>query len=160
MDTGFLPARGSLMLDLVALAMIAVTIVMFTSLYFVRYKRWVKVHRVIQVVTAAVLLLAVVAFEIDVRFFTRWRELAKPSPFYESGVVDGSLWIHLLFALPTPFLWGFIIFQAHRNFQKPDRSADASFWQRHRWHGRVGTAMMLMTAVTGWTFYYLAFVAS
>lgn len=159
METGFLPARGSLMLDFVALAMIAVTIVMLCSLYLVRYKRWIKAHRWIQVITAAVLLLAVLAFEIDVRFFTKWRELAQPSPYYASGIVDGSLWIHLAFALPTPFLWGGIIYQAHKNYQRAE-VADKQFWQRHRWHGRIGTAMMLMTAITGWAFYWLAFVAS
>ncbi|MFN5707735.1 MAG: DUF420 domain-containing protein, partial [Planctomycetota bacterium] len=70
---GFLPARGSFMLDLVCVAMVAVTVLMLLSIALARFGRQYRWHRLLQLSLAIVLLLAVLAFEIDVRFFTDWR---------------------------------------------------------------------------------------
>ena len=91
------------------------------------------------------------------RFFTDWRECARLSPHYDSGVVDWSLVIHLIFAIPTPFVWGFVIVLATKRFRNGFEQGE--FNRFHRISGRIAAAMMLATAVTGWVFYYLAFVA-
>ena len=162
MPGGFLPARGSFMLDLVCVAMVLVMIVLPISIGLVRYRKRYRLHRALQLTTAAVLLLAVIAFEIDMRFVTDWRKLAEGSRYYESGWVDRLLVIHLCFAIPTPFLWLTIIAGALWNFrgltdQGPTGNAK-TYAYRHRILGRCGTAMMVMTAVTGWLFYWTAFV--
>ena len=149
------------MLDFVALAMLAVVVVLALSIYLVRYKKNKRLHRTIQVATAVTLTLALIAFEIDVRFVTKWRELAQASPFYQSGWVDRCLWIHLLFAIPTPLVWGVVIYMALRRFKSDFSSemAGSSFSQFHRISGRIAAALMFLTAITGWIFYYVAFVA-
>ena len=79
---GLLPTRGSLMLDLVAIAMVAVTIVLCYSIYLVRVHKKHKLHRRIQIATAITLSVALLFFELDVRLFTDWRVLAEPSPYF------------------------------------------------------------------------------
>ncbi len=154
---GFLPTRGSVMLDFVALAMLAVTATLAFSIYQVRYRRNFRLHRNLQLTMAAVLGLSLVAFEVDMRLFTDWRELAKASPYYDSGIVQWSLWVHLCLAVPTPLVWAVVICMALRRFSNGFEQGE--FNRIHRIAGRVAAAMMFATAVTGWTFYYLAFVA-
>ena len=149
------------MLDFIALAMLAVVVVLGLSIYLVRYQKNKCLHRTIQIATAVTLTLALIAFEIDVRFVTKWRELAQASPFYQSGWVDRCLAIHLLFAIPTPLVWGVVIYMALRRF-KSDFSSEMSandFNKYHRISGRIAAVLMFLTAITGWIFYYVAFVA-
>ena len=154
---GFLPTRGSFMLDFVFAAMFLVVAVMGVSIYLVRYRRAYQLHKILQIALGVILLGAVTAFEIDMRFFTNWRTLAEPSPYYASGWVIASLWIHLAFAIPTPFLWAYVIVQALRKFPSPPIPAAHS--RQHILWARWSAAGMLLTAVTGWIFYWLAFVA-
>jgi uncharacterized membrane protein YozB (DUF420 family) len=107
-----------------------------------------------------VLLIAVLAFEVDMRI-TGWTPRAEPSPFWSPGVwndwIDYSLAAHLVFAIPTPFLWAFTIVQAARRFPNPPGPGQYSL--THRRLGRVSAMATTLTAVTGWIFYWLAFVA-
>lgn len=154
---GFLGTRATFMLDFVFLAMFAVLPILAFSIRLVKKGRY-EWHKRIQITLAIVLLVAVAAFEIDLNFITKdWRPLAKPSPYYESGLVDKVLWIHLAFAVPTPLLWIVVIVQALRKFPKPAAPSEHSR-QHTRW-AWTASAGMALTAVTGWTFYYLAFVA-
>lgn len=145
------------MLDFVALAMVVIMVVLMVSIWLVRKKKY-NTHKIIQIVTAIVLLVSVLAFELDMRLFTDWRQLAEPSPWYESGWVTAVLYVHLVFAIPTPFVWGFVIWQALRKFDRPPRPGVHSV--RHKRWGWIATILMLMTTLTGWGFYWLAFVAS
>ena len=152
--TGFLPFRGSIMLDVVFIAMFAIIPVLLVSVALVKRKqfRW---HRNVQIVTAIVLLLAVIAFEVDMRFVTNWQELAEKSSLY--AACYPLLYLHLLFAIPTPFLWAVIIIGALRNF---DQNFQAPHYrERHRVLGWCGIGLMLGTAITGIVFYVAAFIA-
>lgn len=145
------------MLDLIAVAMVAVSIVLVFSIYQVRVRKNHALHRAIQMATAIVLTVALVFFELDVRFFTDWKELARPSPYYETGTVHWCLWVHLFFAIPTPLIWGVLLFTAWRGFRESfDRG---SFNRIHRIGGRIAAIYMFATTITGWIFYYTAFVA-
>lgn len=145
------------MLDLVALAMLGVTLVLAYSIYQVRVRKRPRLHRNIQIGTAIVLTLALIAFEVDVRFISTWRELAESSPYYTSGQVDRWLMIHLVFAIPTPFAWGYVIVMGLRKFKTGFNQG--TYNRTHRILGRIAAAFMFLTAITGWIFYYLAFVA-
>jgi putative membrane protein len=161
---GFLGTRGSLMLDVVFLAMFAVVPVLLFSVYVVRYRRLFWLHKQLQLVTGAVLLVAVLAFEVDMRFITHdWELRADPSPFFnidnQWGCPAGvSLIVHLFFAVPTLLLWIFVTMQALRRFPNPPQPIAHS--RSHMFWGRLAAIGMLMTAFTGWIFYYLAFIAS
>jgi membrane-anchored protein YejM (alkaline phosphatase superfamily) len=75
---GFLGTRASLMLDVVFVAMFVVVPVMGWSIWQVRRRRRYVLHKRVQLVLAAVLLVAVLAFEVDMRI-NGWQHLAEPS---------------------------------------------------------------------------------
>jgi len=159
---GFLGTRGSLMLDVVFLAMFVIVPVMGVSIYLVKYRRRYQLHKQIQLALAIVLLVAVTAFEIDMQWMTKWELRAVPSVYFNlerkwSCPVGISLIVHLLFAVPTAFLWIFVIVQAMRKFPNPIGPNEYS--RQHVFWARLAAFEMLMTAITGWVFYTLAFVA-
>jgi putative membrane protein len=157
---GFLGTRASFMLDVVVLAMFAVVPLLMWSIYLVAYRHNYALHKRVQLALAGLLLVAVALFEIDMRFFTDWEERAAPSPFYTAGQWDavwGSLVMHLLFAIPTLFLWIYVVVAALRKFPNPPMPNEHS--RQHRLVATLGAVGMFMTAVTGWIFYWLAFTA-
>lgn len=157
MGSGFLAPRGSFMLDTVAVAMVLVTALLLVSVSAVRFYRNHRLHRRMQIFLALLLLVTIAGFELELRFFTDWRALAAPSPYYPDGTVWKLLMVHLAFAIPTPLVWAFVVWHALRNYR--DGFSDPRTRQLHRWGGRSGTVLMCLTAVTGWLFYWAAFVA-
>lgn len=153
---GFLGTRGSLMLDLVTLAMILVVPVLAVSVYLVRVNRQYNTHKWMQIALGVALLLAVLAFEIDMRMYG-WEERAKESPYFDSWVRP-VLWIHLCCAVPTALLWIYTIVQALRFY--PDPPTPGTYSLEHARWGWASAIGMFLTALTGWIFYYLAFVAT
>jgi hypothetical protein len=157
---GFIPgSRGSLMLDVVFLAMFLIVPLMGASIYLVKYRRRFTPHKWLQLGMGIVLLVAVAAFEIDMRFFTEWEDMAQASRFWsDSGQnwVWYSLIVHLCFAIPTPLLWIFVIVQALRKFPSPPRPN--AYSPSHIFWARLAAVEMTLTAVTGWVFYVLAFM--
>ncbi len=145
------------MLDFLVVALVAIVLLLGISIWLVRARRQYVWHKRIQIATAAILAIAIVAFEIDIRFVTDWRQLASISPYYNSGVVDWTLAIHLLFAIPTPIIWIYTMVQALRRMPKPPGPCDYSL--QHRFWGWLSTIFFGLTAVTGWIFYWVAFVA-
>jgi hypothetical protein len=62
-------------------------------------------HKLINLILGIVLLIAVLAFEIDMRFFTKW-EVRRSPPISTAAQMDEhrrlALIIHLCFAIPRP----------------------------------------------------------
>ena len=59
--------------------------------------------------------------------------------------------------VPTLVLWTLVVVQALRKFSRPPQPGTHSSWHA-RW-AMIGAVGMVLTAVTGWAFYWLAFVA-
>ena len=140
------------MLDFVAVAMVLILPILWFSVSLARAGKY-PLHRTIQIGTAIALLAAVVLFEVDMRFFTNWRQLAEASPLYQWCSI--LLWIHLAFAIPTPFLWAVVIFGALRDF---DSTFQGPYNARHRSLGKLAAWLMYATGLTGILFYVVAFV--
>jgi hypothetical protein len=157
---GFLGTRGSFMLDFVFLTMFAVVPVMAWSIYQVRYQRRFELHKRVQIILGVLLLVAVLAFEIDMRLHG-WTDRAEESTYWLDGKwndwVDYSLLVHLACAIPTAVLWITVIILAIRRFPKPPRPSEHS--RSHIFWARCAAIGLLLTSVTGWVFYALAFVA-
>lgn len=156
MPGGFLPgSRASLILDLIVVTMAVVLPVMIYSLLQVRrHKRYEK-HRNLQIVLGVLLGIAILCFEVDMRL-SGWRHLAEPSPYYET-LVFPALYVHLCFAVPTLVLWSYTIFQAVRH---QIISAPSASRFRHKTFGRLSAYSMIATTLTGWIFYWFAFMAA
>jgi uncharacterized membrane protein YozB (DUF420 family) len=156
---GFLGTRGSLMLDVVFTAMFLIVPLLGVSVWLVKRRQY-TLHKWLQIGMGVVLLVAVVAFEVDMRFFTDWEKLAVGSPYYAPDTwnpVWTSLAIHLCFAVPTPIVWIIVIVQALRKFDSPVRPGKHS--ASHKRWGWIAVVLMTLTAATGWVFYWLAFAA-
>ena len=93
------------------------------------------------------------------RFFTDWQELASHSPYFASPFnwVKLALVVHLCFAVPTAFLWVYVVWHALAKI--PDPPGPSKHSGRHKRFGWLAVWGMAGTAVTGWIFYYLAFMA-
>jgi len=153
---GFLGTRAPLILDVLCLAMLVVVAVLAWSVYQVRYRRRYSLHKWTQVTLGVILLTVVILFEIDIRLHG-WQERAAgqmgaPAP---SNAVT-ALYIHLIFAISTVVLWPVVIALALRNFPSPPLPGKHS--RLHVLLARIAAIDMLLTAITGWIFYWTAFM--
>ncbi len=157
---GFLGTRATFMLDVVVLAMLLVVPVLAWSVYLVKYQQRYALHKAVQLALGVALLITVALFEADMRI-NGWRDRAAPSPFAShDGSTDWIAWslgVHLVFAVTSALLWIIVIAAALRRFAVPPAPGPHSPW--HRRFGMLAAIDMVLTAVTGWVFYWLAFVA-
>jgi uncharacterized membrane protein YozB (DUF420 family) len=159
--SGFLPGRASLMLDVIVVTMFVVLIALGVSLFLVKYRRNYGAHKRIQIALASCLSVVLILFEIDIHLIDHWMDRADASPYFDAasrtGLVTHALALHLVFALSTFALWLMVIVQALRHFSGPPRPGEHSRFHR-RW-GTIAAVDMVLTTLTGWVFYWLAFVA-
>lgn len=161
---GFLPGRpASLMLDVVVVAMLVVLPVLGWSIYQAKRRGRYTLHKRVQLGLATVLLVAVAAFELDIRLLTDWESLARQSRFFMDGAwfwgtpIGIVLAVHLVFAISTCVLWVYVVVQALRKFPSPPQPGVHS--AAHRRWAWLAVWDMMLTAVTGWIFYWMAFKA-
>jgi uncharacterized membrane protein YozB (DUF420 family) len=155
--SGFLSfARGSFMLDVVVIAMVAALPVLAYSIFLVKVKKQYELHKRIQITLGLIVGIAVVAFEVDMRL-NGWQHLAEPSPYFDTWVIP-SLVVHVICAVFTLILWVWTIWAALKRIPSPARPS--SYSTTHKKLGWASTIGMFLTSITGWIFYWLAFVAS
>ena len=163
MANGFLGYNASFMLDVVVCALVAVVPVLAYGIRLAKQGRYLA-HRNLQLALAAVLLVTVAAFEIDLQLIHRgWVNVVnKPG---EAARLTGEqlafvrqvLWVHLVFAISTPLLWAVTIGLALRRFPSPPVPGPHS--HLHKKLGWLSTLDLTATSVTGLIFYYFAFIA-
>ena len=156
---GFLGTRASFMLDFVCVAMAAILPAMGWSIRLASKRRNYALHKYLQLGLATALLAAVALFELDMRI-NGWRERALESPYYSSAAwdaVDVSLAIHLVCSISAFALWVVVVLGALRFLPNPPTPNTHS--ATHRRLGKLAAISLTLTAITGWAFYYLAFVA-
>jgi len=154
---GFIPnSRGSLMLDLVAVAMLAVLPVLAFAVSLAKWRSNYSGHKKLMLGISSVLLVAVLLFEIEMRLIG-WKHLAEPSPYYLS-IVPYALFVHLICSISTVVVLSVTVTLALKRFSKPPRPGAHS--RLHKTLGKFAAVGLSMTSITGWIFYYLAFIAS
>lgn len=153
---GFLGTRASFMLDAVCVGMIVVMLALTWSIRQVRIHRRYQLHKRVQLALAGLLGIVLTAFELDVRI-NGWQLRAAGSLDGEpSRAVYTALWIHLFFAVTTVVLWIAVVARALRRFPNPPAPNEHSAF--HRRFGWIAAIDMLLTTITGWVFYVVAFV--
>ncbi len=162
MENGFLGNGASLMLDFVVTALVLVVPVLVFSLFTVKIRKNYSLHKFLQITLAIVLLIAVLAFEIDMRLHGGWVAIVNKdatAPHLDAeqlSFVSKLLYLHLLFAVSTPFLWATTIFLALKRFPSPPMPGAHS--KLHKRLGWISTIDLVLTSVTGLVFYYFAFI--
>ncbi len=152
----FIPgSRGTFMLDGVSIALAVVLPVLAFSIFQIKVRRNVAVHGWIQKLLGVLLLVTVILFEIDIRI-NGWVTQASASPYFAT-LVFPVLYVHLFFAVSTALLWTYTLTLALRRPPRLDGGDDLT--KRHRLFGRLTALFTFTTAITGWTFYWLAFIA-
>jgi putative membrane protein len=154
-EAGFLGFRGTFMLDLVVVAMVLVLPVLGASIWAVKFRKAYRLHKTLQIILGIVLLATVLIFEVDVRVFG-WKHKAEPSPYYNTWLFP-VFYVHLVIAVSTTLLWIWVTGKALRHFPSPP--APCEYSRHHLPQAKVAGVGMFLTAVTGWIFYYMAFVA-
>ena len=153
---GFIPfSRGSFMLDLVAVAMFAILPAVTIGLNLVKRQRNYGAHKKMMLGISIVLGIAVILFEIEMRMIG-WRDLAEASPYYLT-ILPAILGVHLLCSISTTILLSSTVWFAWRKFPSPPKHNPLSIL--HKRLGKLSAIGLLLTSVTGWTFYYMAFIA-
>jgi len=160
---GFLGTRASLGMDVVLVGLVALLPVLAWSVSLARRGRYLA-HKRLQLFIVAALLAAIVVFEIDIRLISDWKIRAAggaawgrpPNVWWPTGVFV-ALGIHLVFAVSTLVLWAWVVWEALRRFPTPP--APATHGRRHRVMARLAAVDLVLTAITGTVFYWLAFVA-
>jgi hypothetical protein len=153
---GFLGTRAPFMIDVVCLAMVGVVIVLAWSVYQVKFRRRYWLHKWTQLTLGVVLLVVVVLFEIDIRLHGWEERAAGQLGGHPPAIVIAALWTHLVFAVSTVILWPITIALAIRHFGEPPAPGPHS--RIHILLARTAAADMVLTAITGWVFYWVAFV--
>ena len=144
------------MIDVVCVAMFAVVLVLAWSIYQAKVRRRYWVHKWTQIALGVVLLIIVILFEIDIRLHG-WEERAADKLSGHPGSnVFWALYVHLVFAVSTVVLWPITIGFAVLNFGEPPTPGSHS--RVHVPLARTAAADMVLTAITGWIFYWFAFV--
>lgn len=153
---GFIPgSRGSFMLDLVAIAMVAILPLLILAVRSAQLGQYAR-HKNIMIGLSCLLLVAVIAFEIEMRL-VGWRHLAELSPYYDS-VLFWALGVHLIFSSTAALSLATTVWVALKKFPSPPVPGEHS--AQHRKTGKLAALSLAGTAVTGWIFYWLAFVAT
>jgi putative membrane protein len=160
---GFLGFDTSFMLDAVMVALLLIVPVLLWSVRLARRGRY-QLHKQVQLALSGVLLVAVGAFEVDLQLLHGgWENVVNKIPesprrtAQELETVRRVLWLHLLFAVTTPILWGITIVLALRRMPAPPGPCSHS--RLHRNLGWASTIDLILTSATGFVFYYVAFVA-
>jgi hypothetical protein len=161
LSDGFLGYHASFMLDFVVVALVLIVPALLYSLYAVKVQKRYALHRNLQLTLGVVLLLAVAAFEVDLRLQGGWQSIVakreQPLTSEQLAQVASILYVHLVFAISTPFLWAATIILALRRMPNPP--APCAHSRLHKTLGWLSTADITLTSVTGLAFYYAAFIA-
>lgn len=138
-----------------ALVILIVLPLLAISWWAVAKKRAYRWHKGLQIAQAGILGTVLLAFEWEIRRHD-WRAAAEMSPYYDVWVQPVVV-LHLAFAIPCAVLWVVTLTGALRHFPRPIRTS--SYAVQHRKLGRLTVMATIGTALTGWLFFWLAFVS-
>src|SRR5262245_34607414 len=160
MSNGFLGYNATLMLDVVACALVVVVPALLFSLFAVTIRHNDALDQALQISLGIVLLVIVGLFEIDMRIHGGIDGiLAKRSRLLTPAQRDSFntlLYLHLFFAISTVLLWATPLVLALKRMPDPPVPCDHS--HLHRRLGWLSAIDITLTSVTGLMVYYYGFV--
>jgi uncharacterized membrane protein YozB (DUF420 family) len=156
---GFLPTSrdATWMLDSLVLGTVGLLALLTWSLYVVRYKGGYARHKTMQLYLAGSFVVVLGLLEINLVLDTSWWDRALQSPYHQRGLLIPTLTSHRVAAIACCMLWIWTIVYALQNFAVlPTPGAHS---RHHVRLARVAAGSLYATGLTGWLFYWMAFVA-
>lgn len=152
---GFLGTRADLLMDVVLIAMLATPFILIQAIRLARRGAYLA-HRNIQTVLLAVLVVAVVLFEVDVRTSGGSGTFLGRSAYAGSATLKWLLRVHITVAVTSFLVWSWVVIRAWRD---PEPPTPARFGPAHRRTGYLIFAGVTFTSASGAVLYWLAFVS-
>ena len=155
LPAGFLGTRADILMDLVLLSFLVILPAICWSWLKVRAGSY-QTHKTTQLTLGAILFVAVVLFELDLKLSGGIFELTKDSRYNGTVLLNSWIYGHALVAILTSFIWvGLIVFSLRR-FPKPPEPSE--FSRTHRFWGRTGMVTMMMAGLSAFPLYYYGFM--
>jgi uncharacterized membrane protein YozB (DUF420 family) len=149
----FLGQRGDVLIDIGMLSIIAVVPILIWSWALARQRAWVM-HKRVQLLTATILGVVVLLFEIDLNQSGGVFAVTATSPFAGTDLLNGWIWIHTAFAISSTVVWLGLVVASLIKFPSPPLPAA---FPTHRYFGRLGMTLMLGSGLTAIPMYYYGF---
>lgn len=143
-----------ILIDIVNFSFIVIVPTLIYSWSKVRQGEY-SFHKKIQLTLFAVLFIAVILFELDLRQRGGIFEMVKASQFAGTAFLNGLIWFHMFTSITTSLIWiGLIIFSL---WKFPSPPAPNKFSGVHKLFGKIGMIDMILTGITGVMLYVLGF---
>lgn len=149
----FLGQRGDALIDIGMLSIVAVVPILIWSWALARQRAWVT-HKRVQLLTASILGVVVLLFEIDLNQSGGVFAVTATSPYAGTGLLNGWIWVHTAFAISSTVVWLGLVVASLVKFPSPPLPAA---FPTHRYFGRLGMLLMLGSGVTAIPMYYYGF---
>jgi len=143
-----------ILIDIVNFSFIVIVPTLIYSWRKVRIGEY-GLHKKIQLILFAILFVAVILFELDLRQRGGIFEMVKGSQFAGTAFLNGLIWVHMFVSITTSFLWvGLVVFSLLK-FSSPP--VPNRFSGIHKLVGKIGMIDMILTGVTGVMLYVMGF---
>lgn len=149
----FLGQRGDALIDIGTLSIVVVAPILIWSWALARNRSWTQ-HKRVQLVTATVLGIVVLLFEIDLSRIGGVFAVTSTSPYAGTALLNFWIWFHTAFAISSTIVWLLLIVASLIKFPSPP--VPAAF-PTHRYFGRLGMILMLGSGLTAIPMYYYGF---
>lgn len=152
---GFLGTRADVLMDVVFIATLLTPFIVAWGVRFASkgdYRR----HRAVQATLLAVLLVAVLLFEVDVRLSGGSGSLMKGSSYAGTGWLRGVTLAHVLANVVTFFGWLWLVVKSWKRLGTPE--LPGAFSATHKRGGSFVFAGLVFGAVSAVVMYVLGFV--
>ena len=114
-----------------------------------------SLHKRIQLTLFSLLFVAVILFEVDLRQSGGIFKLVAPSRYAGTALLNGLIYIHMLFSITSSFIWIGLVVASLLKFPSPP--APNSFSGKHIFWGRLGMIDMALAGITGIMLYIWGF---
>jgi len=145
---GFLGTRADFIVDTVMITSALLPFLLFAAILFAKKEKY-DLHKWSQITLFTAVNLLVIALETDIRF-GGIDKVIEQSKYYGSETMTIIFLVHLFFAISSTLLWFWLIIISVRRYP-------VHFRFPHKRYGIITYIDIVLSVLTGWILYALAF---
>jgi len=150
---GFLGTPAPLMMDFIVVSLTLLVPCLCYSIFQAKAGN-IRVHRLLQILLSAILILAVTLFEVEMKWVGGIENIMEKERYTLNFRI--YLWAHIGLSTSTILVWGFTLFKALKNFDGVHLKA--AHRGLHRKLGWSSSLLLVLTSVTGLGVYAWCFL--